>query len=390
MRRKGLGELPVALFLMILSLALAAGMINMADVISTETTRTVSDVSHVIKAKTENQVFHNNYIPRAAEYSLHQKSYELGNEEGNLSWTESSDFTGCSGSIWCQIYGTDRMDEVENTLRNRSENYFQQYDKNIAGFCNNEVPGYELNTYDRYQEKLGGLVKTTDYSPATVNCDIDAINVEHQFSSSYWFFLEAHDNRFYQLFDETNEYFADNKATFQNISTKYHGNNKVCGDPTTAEKKSLESGVVNTANSHINGNYSLALSMWKDRSKYASVPDRRYRLNITERQLSTISQTFQHDTYSVDFYGSSYYNEETIDCCTYEKCDHDDDPDTPDQRDSSCDCQTHKYNMTSNIYPEHSNVTWNLTDTKYMVPTEQGWKNLSFIVEPYKHDYTQD
>lgn len=376
MTRKGLGELPVGLFILIVAVALTTGMLGVSNVGAREAVKPVNDLGKLVQAKTQNQVFHNNYLTSAAELSYQNASHEIAKQEGDLTWTSqdmaTTGTTYSSGGFYCWFSGScggsPRASSIVDTLQSDSDTLLDQYDKSLPNRCQVVNPSFNIEL----SNQLGFIsaeVVASDLS-AKVRCENNNIKTQHQFKENYIVTIRPEDNRFYDTFTDTDRYFHDLFEEWNtNVTDTYsaRSDTKRCEGATEAMKKNAEADAVGDANSAVR-------SAWQTvNQEYPS--DYYDGLVITQNNLETYTLNLL-DTYSGKVFDATGTTGEVNvggDCPN--PCGGEDEPSCKDY-----------YRGTAEITPTQAKVYWTLTDAKYKIPTSAGWKNLNFNVQPYTHD----
>ena len=381
---KGLGELPVGLFLMLLALTLTSGMMSINNIGSREATKPASDLSKIVETKTQNQVFHNNYLTTAAELSFQNGSeFAFREQEAGVSWT-GADFSGdydpvqdteqqcIMGFCFPVFQSNSRIDTMVDFVEEHTNKSFQKYPFTIGGRCTVVNDNFEAQV-NEYGGEVYSDVRSIDGS-AIVRCENNYMKSQHEYSGNYIVAIDPEDNRFYSMFRDTDSYFHGlfNRLSSQVDSSYRAESGTYCGSVPSSVKDSTERSAVNSANSDV-------VSAWEDTtSSYISgslsgQPDVEG-INYTRNNLKTYSFTVDRLSHSENFYGdgSSWVTQVGNCPCSGEGC-------TPPPR----------LKAVTEVTPKEAKVNWTTRDFKQKIPLPDGWDNLELRVEPYTQDLEQ-
>lgn len=380
--------------LLVLSSLLAIETFPISEAMGEATADSVKDLSRVVQTKSSTFNYFYNYVPTAGVYSTHQKTYELAQEGGsNIEWKtdtldglysfDSEELEQCINSgrspLICALT-TDNLysGNIPDKEAQEFENYiFQKYfsaDNNPTilncdfpetedgdfGYKNAAVPGKDIN----------GSISTQ--TPLKATCSFEDGTVKYQGESeSFKAYFTAHDNRYFRMVDETQDFFKTLKEEWSSIGS-YHGESSwtECGeDVENRHWRTASNNAIGSAENAIRNRYSSAKSSHFSSGLLDGVPG----MELIEDEIKELSVSLRGGASTNIFEDDrTNYRVHTQECsCPGDSC-------------------PIKEKAHVRVFPGKSNVKYALKDTNYKIPTEEGWENLVFRVDPYEHDYQSD
>jgi len=224
MKRQGSMSGPLPLFFLVIMLPLImVSLMGISDALSSEVDESFNDLTSSVDAKAYSDSYFFKYIKRGTEYSVNQQTYELGLEQGGVSWS---------------VENLDLMPAIYNNLGSEvtshlAENYVASgvEDRN----CDIQNPEFAVglpnpdNLQDgpgisgRVESSNSNIMEECGYSDTSITQD----GLDSYYSTRY----EASYNRYFQLAREAINYFEDLRGEWRDANDVYTAEDFNCGPP---------------------------------------------------------------------------------------------------------------------------------------------------------------
>lgn len=351
--------------LLILSFVMAVTTLPLNQGLAKEISDGYKDLSRISEAKTFGDMRHHNEGLPAAEYSINNQSVELGKNGGDLAWMDSNIPTISSISselqkeannkIYDQYSGTDSLKackspninhtlETKPTLENSvrlnvsTHKGSKQTNKQAEFYCNYTNT---LNNYTSKEPKFGS-------------------NFEESTTASRH---TAESNRYYKVSKITIDFFNDLNNELQSVNKKHTGTSGcICGGVGPSHKETALEGAISSAES--------AISTAKSNSVSSTLPVPVW-ASFSSRFTISDSFTWGATENTNKFEGNLNTEVNVCGCCGRY-------------------CNTDKERAKATINLDKTSVKSMVKDkdpsnevTGRKILTDEGWKNLKFIVDSY-------
>lgn len=372
MRKASVANILPMLGILLATVMFTFSSIPVMEAFGDELTDSVSDLDRVSKAKTAGQLYFYNQAPLSASYAVHQSSYELAKGGGvtrdKIEWS----YDGLRSSSLIQdsvglTIGVNLGSKAHTMFR---EEYLKQPD--VLGDCAINKQDFTLGLpgYTQSKQRLGIAGSVGSGGKLEVECENSETSVNYV-SSQISTGFNSSDNRFYQLADDSTSFFIELGEEWSgNVNDEYTGSEVSCG---SKDWESAEQDAVEEAENDIKNAFSQAKTGYPTYSGFS----------ILEAKILDASEQFEHGTQTSIFTGTLETDSEDLGSCGCETCYN------KFGQPYTCDCET-EYRTEVTVKPQETQVKWALEDSKYRVPTKNGWKNLEFRIDSYIHSFQQD
>lgn len=368
--RKGATGWNFAMLISVMIIVMLASLrMSIGSVYASTATQSIDDLNRITEAKSTADIYSYDYVPLAFTYSVQQASHTLGMKGGGeeIKWSESSLESSSSTQ-----YGFARMpgvseeelhpiyNQIYSNLEENTESYYDDNYESSASTtsCAVRSSGFQLSFLQRI-ESLEGTVYNS--RPLQSSCTFASGDVHYRGGENFVSFsFTAADNRYLELVKEQIDAFQDLKDSWDEVST-YSSTKKDCGGDYPVEE--AHNSALGKAEDAIKQKFNDALSSYPKTGGF----------QVTKQELVEMDQTFDTGDDTDVFNGSETIEKSTGDC----NCQTDD-------GNEICDTE---YIATSTIDPEFSKARLYINDTRYHIPSEEGWVNLAFRVDPYIHKF---
>lgn len=333
-----------------------------------ELEESVSDLGKVADAKSTANNYLYNVLPMGAAYSVHQESYRLGGEGGEITWSKSdlssspentehrTDVGGLESlEVPRSDLHPDYLDMLTELKQESKEHFNDNYVGRYTDKCEPEAEEfsiklrpYRMGVPRGKAENDEELELTCDYQSGSLGYTGKSDSIEIPF--------RARKNRYMMLAEGGLDIALSIKEKLNSISdTSFSSTKKSCGGSyQTAAAKEEATG---SMNSTVQSKYSTAVSDFPEVSNFA-----------------------MNSTNEIEVTGFSVSTSKSTELCSCEDEDDDGDVEKPEE------CDT-RYIVTSTATLEEAQAVIVLKDDEYKIPTEEGWEELYFWVEPYTHGF---
>ncbi len=348
--RKGrIVEVVPFVFILIVGSTFTVSAFSITEAYGNQIEETYNGLNRLVQTRSSSELYFYNYLPMGATYSIHQTSYELASSGGgdDVEWRYDNLGTSTTPGVASEIYL--KMSPGAETSFN--EDYLV-----AAGGsgCNIELTEYRILPEARFRKDVEATLYNEN--PLEAVCSFEEGETKYSGGEeSFHATVEASDNRFYVLVDETASFFKDLRDEWKKVSDSYSGSGSSCGSPSSAESqaessaRSSVSSAIDSGFSSITGSYSAPEGM------EATVELRSKSIDVSDADANPSG-----DCNCVDI---------------------DDDGEE--------ECST-LYSATTTASPQEAEVFFSLKDTEYRIPVEEGWKHLDFTVDTYLHNFQRD
>lgn len=364
------GLLPM-LALFIMSMVMAIQSIPLSESLAQIVGDSTEDIERVVDTRAYTDFYFYNYVPLAAEYSINDASYDLGQEAGGHNWNNN----WIEGNAFSELYLT----WITETNQNLNDAV-----TGSEGFCVIPQVEYYVTPYDDIHAKdtiliLGsGSVGESDplsseETPLQATCrshsgDTRYLSNDERYSTV----TNATNNRYTNLAYESTDVFSAIKEELDSLSgNTYTGTATSCSSSSSAEE-SAESNVRPDLESAVESAISNGLSSKPERD-YVEIltrPDENYYVsNANWDHLSSGSVRRSGETTSS--------TSGTCGCCG-EECGENDPP-----------CRT-RYSATATASPDLVNMDWAIRDSEFSIIVGGEYESLEFRVDgsnSYSHNW---
>ncbi|MFB6190380.1 MAG: hypothetical protein ABEJ91_02300 [Candidatus Nanohaloarchaea archaeon] len=370
MRRKGTGAGIIAilgLFLMtnFFLVDVTVGSLSFGQ----ELEESVSDLGKVADAKSRAHNYLYNVLPMGASYSLQQTAFQLGKDGGGVSWSNddlsSSDRrtdrrTDVNGLETLKVPLNQLHPDYRELLtrfREGSRQFFNEnYVGRYTGNCEPRTDSFSLELRPYTMGVARGVFENDE--PLRLTCDYAGGSLKYVGDSgSLEVPFRARKNRYLMLAEGGLDIALSIKQELSSISDRSFSSTKEqCGGGyRTASAKKEATG---SMNSTVKSKYSTAVS-----------------------NFPKVSSFKMNDTNRIEVTGFSISTSKSSRGCSCEDEDDDGDVEKPEE----CDKTWYRVTATSVLKEAQSVIV--LKDSKYRVPTSEGWKKLFIWIEPYTHRF---
>lgn len=387
--------------------------IPIGQAVSQELTQSFTDLSRSAETKSYSDLYYFNFVPNGAEHSVNNMSHALGKDGGNVDWNDGE--FDPENDISTDV--RTKTDEIVDIMKRESEEYLNEKYGGVsqAGGCTIPPINYTIDTFpetsdilravDEHEKKIPltvgsqveveysgyGFYPDVEAAPMEVECSYaqgdtkyigDTQNSGESSSTGpgmgyglwgdwsslgYTNRLKSDANRYHILANRTAYIMKRVHDNWVGVGEIENTDNDVC-DPSESDWESLEAQTVNDVNSDVNEGFNNVVN--------SEVPIEGISGDFN---LRSFELEFTYDDYSKNFDGEASYSTSNVhgcECHTHE--------------DGDIHCHETEKDLHVNVTPKISEAEVNLTDTKYRVNTEEGWKQLSFAVYPYVQDFQND
>lgn len=395
--------------------------IPISQAVSNEMTQSFTDLSRVAETKSYGDLYYFNFVPNGAEHSVNNMSHKLGKEGGAVDW----DYGEFSPDNEIETDVELKTQEIVDKMITRSRTYFNDNYAGVStsGVCGMPPINYSIGSFPdsdgtmlqkvkNNEDKLPLVVRSqveVDYSGYTFFPDIEAAPMEvecafEQGNTKYigdtenneesngggnpifgglpgWYGnwqspgftkqLQSDANRYHVMANRTAYIYKkvhDNWVS--DVQTTSNTNEDVC-DPTDSDWEQVESNTVGDVGSDVNQAFNDVVDGEVDVEGLSG-----------EFELRPYLLELDYDDYTRNYYGEASYSTSNVHGCDCHE-DHSEDSD-------GTHCHETEKDLTVTVTPNVSVMRSNITDDKYRVNTEEGWKHLEFNVEAYNHDFQND
>ena len=332
----------------ILAVSVAGFSIPISQTLANEAGEPVTDISAIseLNAYTSNYAY--NYLEQAARYSIHNKSYELGQEGGQVDWQSSK-----------------VSEDLEETYICGDENPLQEINCRLQEAAAQRTAGY-------------GWERSTDCNPELTENSVNISRETSVFKTSVMeMSCELKQRNMTRTVEDLELNFSTSRVRFQTLAkTAYDKMNALedswtageyeeeetwmCGEPSDEKLGELEGDAASEADSEIESGFeSVSISTPEGVDLTTTLVD-----VAKEIRYGTDPETFTEADVSTET--------ESWGCC--EENDED-------------ECIAEYHNATVNVEPEKSEVELVAEDTENEVLTSDGWNALEFAVKNYVHSF---
>lgn len=349
------GLLPM-LALFILAMVLATQSLPLAEALGQIVGESTSDIERIVDTRAYADFYFYNYVPLAAEYSVNDASYELGQNAGNVNWNDNF----VSGNGFTEIY-LEWIQESEERLNNKITG--------SEGRCTIPETEYYLTPFDDVDAKntiliLGAGSGQSELSPLQATCVTSSGETRYiSESTTYSTVTNATNNRYTNLAYETVQAFESINDELDSLSgNTYTGSGSSCSSRSNAETSAESS-----ARSDLESAVESAIT-----SGIGSSPERDYvELLVRPDNNYYVSNANWDNLASGDVRRAGETTSEisgTCGCCG-EDCEEGDPP-----------CRT-RYSASATATPDSVNMDWAVRDSDFEIIVEGEYKPLEFRVE---------
>lgn len=397
--------------------------IPIGQAVSQEITQSFTDLSRVAETKSYGDLYYFNFVPNGAEHSVNNMSHNLGQNGGNVTWDEGEFDYEEGDNIESDVRS--KTSEIMLTMQNSAQEYFNEHYGGVSqsGVCGIPPINYTIENFPDssdilqdvkdHEDKINILVGSQveiDYSgygwlpqmdaaPMEVECGYDQGSTKYigdtqdsgededsnpaaslpfggagglDFQSlGFTNKLQSDANRYHVLANKTAYIY---KRVFNNwvgVTETTNTEEAVC-DPTASDWEEVERESVSDVGSEVNDGFDSVANSEVDVEGVSG-----------EFDLRPFLMELQYDNYTRNYYGETSYSKEKVGECK------------PHPHDCGEGCSyTHyhanEYDISVTMTPNVSVATSNITDDRYQINTEEGWKHLEFNVNPYVHSYLRD
>lgn len=361
MKKGSIANVIPILGLLLASILFTFQSIPISNAFSSELTESISDLNRVTQTKSVADLYLYNQIPMAASHSVHQSSYQVASNSGNIGLESIEwDYEGLrEGSIFGSTMNTISVNLQTNTTSIFQDKYLT--DNEAFGDCDINkdqfglvLPGYQSSGDT---DDIAGSVNPGGRLEVKCESSDGSTRYLSEYLSANFV---ANDNRFYQLSNDTVSFFMDLGDEWQEVSS-VRRTGTTCGSVSESQYRNKENSAASAVQSHIASRFSAVL---QDYPTYEG-------LEKVVAETVDFTNSMKHDTYTdANYRGYSTSGSTQIGIC-------------------SCGegCTKPRYRYWAEVYPEESRVEWSLKDAKYKVPLEDGWESLHFNVSTYNQTY---
>ena len=341
---------------MMAALVLAAMIVFLSGPISQsladEAGQPVTDISAVseLNAYTSNYVY--DYLRQATRYSLHNESYKLGQDGGEMDW-ESSKVTEDLAKTY-QCSSENPLKQINCRLEQETSDRTANYGWESSSRCSPSIVKQDANVTE----------KTTLFNASylEMNCEIKNRKMRKTVEDVE-LNVSTERVRFQELSHTAYSYMNELQSSWS--AGSYNGDATSCGSPGDDTFADAEEEAADDADSDIENSFdSVSVSTADGFDIDSSIVD--------------ISEELDYDTDPENFEEAdqSFSVEKTSDCCERAKC-----------KKGPCPCEKYEHDVEAEVEPEESQAEITVEDTENEILLKDGWKNLKFVVENYVHSF---
>lgn len=363
MRKGSVANIIPILGLLLASTLFTFQSIPISNAFADELTESISDLNRVTQTKSVADLYLYNQIPVAASHSVHQASYKVGSNGGDLENLNNVEWT-YDGIREGSIYGSTR-NTIANSLSTVSTSIFQNeylVDAEAFGNCNINQEAFTLSV-EGYQDSTNTHNITGFVNPGgrlEVSCESNDGSTKYlsRFLSTGF---ESEDNRFYQLSNDTVSFFMELGEEWKEVDS-VRKSGTTCGSVSETQYTNKENAAASEIQNQISNRFSSVVQNYPTYDGF----------EIVEAEVVDNTFSMKHDTYQgYDFRGNSDSGKSTSGTCS-----------------CGVNCTETEYDYWAEVYPEESNVEWSLKDSNYKLPMNDGWRNLHFNVSTYSQSFS--
>ncbi len=379
------GSTLIMMGLLILMVILASMSISLGDVLSEEADTSIGELNRIVQAKSNAQLYFYNYVPSSASYSAYEEARGLAREGGgeDIYWNTQTfnDMTSggpppqfgpaaCSGLI----------EGIECQWEENTTDYLDRKYMEPGSSFSCERPRISPGVYfrDSNGTTMGDIVIN---KPLETTCSAPPQGETYYRAEDNVLFLEFNvsDARHMQAAKTANETLFKLYQSFQAVD-KYTDSKQVCGSPTNSDYQTVLENAKDDAEQDLAARLDIVnASMFPLR--YENLTLLKFGFKDTPDSLGygVTTKMFEDQNQPTADTSSSQTNT----CCN---------PGCIPQPNGPCipTCYDYYHDVSATVKPEVVNIYLQIRDMKYKMPTENGWKRLNFIVDPYHHDFTKD
>lgn len=423
----------------IMAAVMAFQSIPISQAIGGQLSESFTDLSRVAETKSYGDLYFFNFVPNGAEHSVNNVSYSLGRDGGNVSW----DYRTFDVENDIEEDVSSRVSTIiEDKLEPMTESYFNDRYGGVSQGSGCTIPSINYTTIplpDSESDYLQGVEDNPENIPLVVRSQVETDGSSYFYSGGeaapmevecihsqgatkyigdtqsgsgttttsgtgtstttgtpslglggiggvvpgvgilpgnwvslgYTNSVEASANRFHVLANRTAYIYKrvhDNWAN--NVQSVSNTETDVC-NPKDSDWESLEQQTVSDVGSTVNSEFNNVVDGEVDIDGVSG-----------DFELWPFSLDFEYDEYTRNFNGNASYSTSDIHGCDCHD-DHDEDSD-------GSHCHETEKDLHVTVTPNASVMQSNITDDKFRVNTQEGWKNMEFNVEAYGHNYLRD
>ncbi len=390
-RIKGtIGSPLIMVGLMIGAVMMAGLSIPVSQFFSDTSDRAVNDLNRMVETRAQADLYFYNYVPTAAAYSTYQTAHDLGDQGGgtDIDWNSYMFNEMTSGGPAVPPIApigpgscSGQLSEIECNLEQDTSDYldvnYLQGGGLSSTYCSR--PDYAVDIFFLDDRSTTGYLSA--FQPIESTCNFYEGQVHYEAEDSFLFLTyDMQDNRFLTAANSTNRTLFRLYHKWQNVGT-YTASNQVCGSPTNSEYQTVLQDATDDAEDDITSYLGDVQSAFPKVDGFThpefkiTGPSDNLGYGVSTDKFKDARQpeakTWETSNGNCCFYGACEVTDQYGNCITNY-------------------CERDYHTAHAEVKPNKTNVKLVIRDMNYKIPTENGWKRMNFVVNPYTHVFTSD